>query len=253
MVSLLSLKNYVLINGTLVSVTFFMYYLIVHYQCVYVALLFRNYFLLYFIDYNVRDKPYIKEKHKELNEIELHENILKITGIETLSFHLLDAANGDFNFILFIPSSFVFEVIFDFFHYWIHRGFHTFPLLYKIHKKHHQHYNLTTIVTFDQSLLEFILAVSLPEMIAFFLFQSLFFKLNRIQLLMMLNYKTFSEMAGHSGKHTNSCGFVQFIWLPRFFKIELITEDHDLHHTMLSCNFAKRFKLWDKVFDTYKS
>ena len=72
------MKNYVLINGTLVSVTFFMYYLIVQYQCVYAALLFRNYFLLYFIDYNVRDKPYIKGKHKDLNEVELHENILKI-------------------------------------------------------------------------------------------------------------------------------------------------------------------------------
>jgi len=209
--------------------------------------------MIYFIDYNVKNKKNIKEGISKINNHEIQINILKITGIETISFCCLHLDTiSKYDLLLFIPVSFLYEIMFDFFHYWIHRSFHMNPFLYAIHKKHHTHYHLTSIVTFDQTLFDFILAVSIPELISLFIFQKLFFDITTFQYLLILNYKTFSEIAGHSGKYTNSCGFVQCIWLPKFFHIELKTEDHDLHHTLLSCNYSKRFKLWDRVFNSYK-
>jgi sterol desaturase/sphingolipid hydroxylase (fatty acid hydroxylase superfamily) len=69
---------------------------------------------------------------------------------------------------------------------------------------------------------------------------------------MISAYKQYTELAGHSGKMLSpASSFPQFIWLPRLFNIQLYAEDHDLHHKVSNCNFAKRFSLWDKVFGTY--
>lgn len=72
-----------------------------------------------------------------------------------------------------------------------------------------------------------------------------------INLIMI--YKIFIEISGHSGKKIKATSFPQFMWLPKIFDIELRTEDHDLHHTLNNCNYSKRFKLWDKIFSTYKN
>jgi sterol desaturase/sphingolipid hydroxylase (fatty acid hydroxylase superfamily) len=70
---------------------------------------------------------------------------------------------------------------------------------------------------------------------------------------MIIVYKNFIEISGHSGKklYPTSC-FSQFKWLPQWLNIELYTEDHDLHHSLNNCNYGKRFSLWDKLFNTYK-
>jgi len=93
----------------------------------------------------------------------------------------------------------------------------------------------------------------IPEFISLFLLKSLLIPFSFFLFMLILNYKIFSEIAGHSGKYTSSCGFVQFIWLPKLFDIEIKTEDHDLHHSLLTFNYSKRFKIWDKMFNTYKS
>jgi len=229
-------------------------------------LLFRNYFIINFIDYAIKDKKYIIHKqtieNSSINNVhnyslENHTSHLQIVLLETIEVYIIHKylstnVNYLFDITTFIPISFLYEIIFDFFHYWAHRTCHVNHFLYRnIHKKHHKHYNLTSIVTFYQNPLDFILSVTIPEMITLYILQSLFFKLSLFQFILVLNYKLFSEIAGHSGKHTNSCGFVQFIWLPRFLNIEIRTEDHDLHHKLLLCNYSKRFVIWDKLFNTY--
>jgi len=235
-----------------------------YYYLTYFVLLSKNYFIIQFIDYSTKNKKNIKENNnniqinKSISNYQNTVNMLKVTLIQTIQLYLtypylIQNTNYNFDIITFIPTSFVYEIIFDFFHYWIHRGVHIDSSLYSIvHKKHHKNYILTSIATFDQTIMDHISTVAFPEIITLFIFQTLFFKLSFFQFLLILNYMTFSEVAGHSGKYTNSCGFVQCIWLPKFFNIELVTEDHDLHHTLLLCNYSKRFKIWDKVFKTYK-
>jgi len=67
---------------------------------------------------------------------------------------------------------------------------------------------------------------------------------------LIIVYKIFLEISGHTGKKFNSSSFPQFIWLTKIFKIKLITEDHDNHHKKNNCNYSKRFMLWDIVFGT---
>jgi len=263
-----SLYNYIFINSNLFLISYLNYYLFTHYKYfAFFIILFRNYFIINFIDYATKYKKNII--HKKITEesisinnndhysLNIHSSHLQIVLLESIQMYITHGylninENYLFDITTFIPISFLYEIVFDFFHYWVHRTCHVNNFLYRnIHKKHHKYCNLTSIVTFYQNPLDFILSVTIPEMITLYILQSLFFKLSLFQFILMINYKLFSEIAGHSGKYTNSCGFVQFIWLPRFLNIEIRTEDHDLHHKLLSCNYSKRFVIWDKLFNTY--
>jgi sterol desaturase/sphingolipid hydroxylase (fatty acid hydroxylase superfamily) len=262
-ISFKSLTNYIFINSTLFFISFVHYYMFNRYKhLAFFILLVRNYFIINFIDYATK---YQKNIHKQITgnnsiqdySLEIHISHLQIVLLQTIEIYTIHKylsinENYLFDITTFIPISFLYEIIFDFCHYWLHRICHVNNFLYiNIHKKHHKHYNLTSIVTFYQNPLDFVLTGIIPEMITLYILHSLFFKLSGFQFILILNYKLFSEIAGHSGKHTNSCGFVQFIWLPRFLNIEIHTEDHDLHHKLLLCNYSKRFIIWDKLFNTY--
>lgn len=261
-----SLFNYFLINGFLFFMSYINYIIFKNYYYLsYFNNLLRTYIMVYLLDYRTKNNPFIKkpqtiteDSSTEDNNLENHLSLLQITVINTIQTHLIYThyliINDTylFDIITFIPISFAYEIIFDFFHYCSHRICHTNKFLYQnIHKKHHKKYNLTSITTFYQNPLDVILTSTFPEIITIFILQSIFFKFSLFQYILFLNYKTFIEISGHCGKKTKGCGFVQFIWLPKFFNIELITEDHDLHHTMLTCNYSKRFVIWDKLFGTY--
>ena len=267
LISLKSLYNYILINSNLFLVSFLSYYMFTHYKYfAFFILLFRNYFIINFIDYATKYKKNIAHKQvtagNSINtnhylSLENHASHLQVVLLETVQIYIVHNylsinENYLFDITTFIPISFLFEVVFDFFHYWVHRICHVNNFLYKhVHKKHHKYCNLTSIITFYQTPYDFILSVTIPEMITLYIIQSLFFRLSLFQFILIINYKLFSEIAGHSGKYTNSCGFVQFIWLPKILNIDLRTEDHDLHHKLLTCNYSKRFIIWDKLFNTY--
>ena len=147
--------------------------------------------------------------------------------------------------------SFIFEIIFDFFHYWTHRISHNNKYLYIYsHKSHHKFRHPISILTFYHNPLDLIITNSIPQYLTLLLFPYLSF----FQFNIILTYKTFIEISGHSGKKLYPSGsFTQFIWLPKLLNISLYTEDHDLHHDKSNYNYAKRFSLWDKVFGTYLS
>ena len=74
------------------------------------------------------------------------------------------------------------------------------------------------------------------------------------QFSFMVIYKNFVEISGHCGKQLHpTSSFSQCMWVPKMMNIELYAEDHDLHHSLHNCNYAKRFSLWDKLFWTYTS
>jgi len=163
-------------------------------------------------------------------------------------------ANNFINIILlFIPKSFFFEIIFDFFHYWTHRVMHEKKFLYKnFHKKHHKHIKLEPILTFYQDPIDLLLTNSFPMILSLYIFK-LFLNLSLFELSLIIIYKIIIEIAGHSGIISNpTTSFLQFIWLPKLLNMELYTEDHDKHHTLIYCNYSKRFSLWDKIFGTFK-
>lgn len=158
----------------------------------------------------------------------------------------------------FLPLKLLlFELVFDLVHYTTHRLSHT--VYYGFHKVHHWHAHPTLINTFCHHPVDLFLMDCVPTLVAFWVFSGVF---DAFQVQLILVYKAFIEISGHCGNsslrksladkplHTGS--FPLCIWLPRLLCIELITEDHDLHHSIHTCNYGKRFSLWDKLFFTYR-
>lgn len=267
MVSIKSIMYFFSINTLLTSFGFIQHILIENQPCVYrwlptayLTFVIRNYALMTMIDYCVKHKPLIKN-HLTLKETYKHEfdvNVLSSTLIETLTYIIVRTyiLNNDYNTIslddilCFIPLSFIFELVFDFFHYWTHRMVHH-PLLYAyIHKKHHKHLHPITITTYYQDPLDIMITNSLPIILTLLLFP--LFSLPQFHTLLV--YKNYIEISGHCGRHlAPSNSFTQCIWLPRLFNIQLYTEEHDMHHSINKCNFSKRFSLWDKIFGTFRA
>ena len=102
------------------------------------------------------------------------------------------------------------------------------------------------------------LSSTVPSLITLYLIPHISF----LQFNYILIYKNVLEIFGHCGKKSYTSGypsgypsgsFFQFPWVVKYLNIELHTEDHELHHLLNNCNYGKRFSLWDKVFNTYKS
>ena len=123
---------------------------------------------------------------------------------------------------------FMFELIFDLFHYIIA-------------------YSKILFYTYYHSPLYVIISVSIPTLIA-----TRVVSFTSFQMELVLVLKSFIEISGHTGKrlYPSSC-FPICVWLPRLLGIELYTEDHCRHHSENNCNYSKRFALWDRVFGTY--
>lgn len=156
----------------------------------------------------------------------------------------------------FVVSSFVFELIFDFWHYWFHRLLHSDRRLYlRIHKTHHQFSAPMAESSFYMSVPDFFFSHQIPLGFSLAVMDLVLgVKFTLFEFVCLNTYLTYQEIGGHLGKRMRpTSSFAQLIWLPRWLGIELYTEDHDRHHQVLKVNYAKRFALWDRVFGTYQA
>lgn len=217
----------------------------------YVFLLAKNYFILNQLESSVKKVQPItlSEPPKEKYEHEFDHFIAKDTVIELFGLNIVRSFNSTSiitDIVSFIPLTFLFELVFDFFHYWTHRLCHRYA--YWIHKRHHMHKHPRGVTVFYQDPLDLMITNVIP-----FFITSLIVPLSTYQLAVFTSYKTFIEISGHLGRRSwPTPSFSQFIWLPKLLGIELYSEDHDLHHTRVNCNYSKRFSIWDKLFGTFK-
>jgi sterol desaturase/sphingolipid hydroxylase (fatty acid hydroxylase superfamily) len=221
----------------------------------------RNYILINEIKYSTKNNDSIDSdkrlEPKQQFPYEFDLFVLSSTLIETITHSFiknmfykdiydLQIIN---DLISFVFVSFSFEIIFDFFHYINHFIIHKNAYLYKnIHKIHHKFKYPNSITTFYQHPLDILFTNSIPMILSIYFMP---IKPTYFQYILILTYKTFIEISGHTGKIIKSTSFPQFIWLPRILGIQLSVEDHDLHHSLNNCNYSKRFSLWDKFFGTY--
>ena len=201
---------------------------------------FRNVVLVSFIGYSTRNK----------------ESISKLTKEYTLSDYLYFGSSSMIQYltepylhlgtskVAFVIRLFLFEIILDLFHYFFHRLFHSFKGL-GVHKIHHHHSTLKVLNTYYHHPIDLFFLDSVPSIIA-----SRIIPFNKSEMNLVLVYKSFVEISGHSGKYISASCFPLCMWLPRILGIELYTHDHDLHHSRGNVNFSKRFKLWDILFKT---
>jgi sterol desaturase/sphingolipid hydroxylase (fatty acid hydroxylase superfamily) len=275
MLSIKALKNFFTTNLTLFafgSVEYIGLILlngfspIIQFIITFIILLARNFILLYFITIAIKDKKYVSDRRKEPEEQyrgEFVKNVITTTFTDAITMtiaknyllHVYDTRiihNYLYDIMMFIPQSFVFELVFDFFHYWSHRCAHSKYLYSRLHKHHHKHHDVSPIVTFYQDPLDMIFSNTIPVLITLYLMSNmLFLNLSLFSYAIMSVYKVSVEIYGHSGKHTPP-EFVQCIWLPRYLGIVLTSENHSHHHMFNNCNYSKRFSLWDKLYGTFR-
>jgi sterol desaturase/sphingolipid hydroxylase (fatty acid hydroxylase superfamily) len=233
------------------------------YPIIFVSELASTTFLLLSFYYGTSQKKDILQNNSlvrtiptEIYPCEFKIKIISAVFVKSFTHYILinyyiDSSIPSSNYLVyFVVRSFVFELIFDFFHYGFHRLMHENKTLYQLlHKIHHKFENPTAETTFYIHPGDLILAYSIPIVISCMIINPSTFE---FQLISM--YLTYQEIGGHLGKQMYpTSSFPQFIWLPRLLGIELYTEDHDLHHSKFKWNYSKRFVIWDKVFGTFKS
>ncbi|CAB9501571.1 Fatty acid hydroxylase superfamily [Seminavis robusta] len=160
-----------------------------------------------------------------------------------------EAASFLLQFATFIPKSFIWELIFDFGHYWTHRACHANMTVYKyVHWDHHEHEKPGALSSFRMSIPEILFSNVLPAVAAFGLCYQRF---TLFQLHLIFTFKTAVEIGGHSAIEGDDLfSFPQAG--PLLKEICLGPGDHDLHHRQRQFNFSKRFRLWDMIFGTFK-
>lgn len=235
------------------------------YYAVYVALIFtlKNLVISALLSAQTSPKPWISPRKCEIPLVQFVYQALKFSCIEAIVYFLCYSADTAaplhlrdqlFTLKFFILRSFIFEVIFDFFHYWIHRFVHSNSLLYRYtHKQHHQYLKPTIWTTYNEGIAENVATNAIPMLVSMYLVQYVLgWHVSHLEFCCLSVYKAFIEISGHCGKDLgSSSSFPQCVWLPRILGISLRVNDHDCHHLKGTVNFSKRFILWDKVFGTY--
>lgn len=261
MISLKSLIMFTIINGGLLSMSALHYLIVTNKKLSLLikllSFILKNIILVKLMNYLVyKNNKTNKPKENFCLEHQIH--LIVASVIEFITFLLLNIQDKHQiikDLMLFMPVSFVFEVIFDFFHYWIHRILHSNSYFYQIlHKTHHTHIEVTPIITFVQNPIDLILSNAVPAYITIEIIKKLGIDIDLFTLMCILTYKSYIEVAGHSDIKAKKTGsFVQCIWLTRYLDITLLSQHHVMHHTHVTKNFSKRFSLWDKVFGTFKN
>lgn len=216
----------------------------------YFSSLLKNITMPYLLNQITNNKSRINDKtipHKTNTE-NVITNISFVSLTDTVSILICSYYDTSLynSILLFIPSMFMFEVVFDFFHYWAHRTCHH-KYLYWIHKQHHQDtYDLNIYSTFNHYPLDLLLTNILPMYLT-----SNIVPMTRLNFMTFMFYKTYIEISGHMGIILNSSSFPQCVWIPRLLNIDLYAEDHYEHHIKYNYNYSKRLNIWDKAFGTY--
>lgn len=273
MISIKSLLMYLIINGSLLMLSFLHWSIINFTQSPFVKILsffLRNILLLkvanlimYYNNINTYEKKSVCVKYSEYFKYFLYLSFASGVEYAVINYvHNLGSIEKYTYFdilidlIMFVPVSFIFELIFDLVHYWSHRLLHSNPLLYQyIHKTHHTHINITPIITYVQHPLDLVLSNVIPSIVAIKLTEQIFsIQMSLFLLMCIMMYKTYIEILGHTDIKTKRTGsFVQFVWITRLLDIQLFSKHHLIHHSHVMYNFSKRFSLWDKLFGTFKN
>ncbi|KAJ5720046.1 hypothetical protein N7493_006924 [Penicillium malachiteum] len=147
----------------------------------------------------------------------------------------------------------IYSIIVDFWFYWYHRLMHDVNGLWKFHRTHHLTKHPNPLLTiYADSVQEFFDIAGIPLM-AYFTMKFMGFPMGYYEWHISQLYVLFTEVAGHSGVRVHATAPNPLAWLLKRLDVELVIEDHDLHHRRgwrKSHNYGKQTRIWDRVFGT---
>lgn len=148
----------------------------------------------------------------------------------------------------------MYPIILDFWFYVYHRALHEVPRLWKFHRTHHMTKHPNTLLT--------LFADAEQEMADIFFWPVLaYYTMRPFPMLSMSFYhwwicsiyQAVIELGGHSGVRIFAGTFTAGFGLLGPLGLDLVIEDHDLHHRKgykRSGNYGKQTLVWDSLFRT---
>lgn len=142
---------------------------------------------------------------------------------------------------------FIFTVIEDFYYYWLHRLCHESPTLWNVHRLHHTTKAPNYLLPGYASDLQECFDILLVPLMAWYTFPLSF---DAFSIWMPIHLTL--QIAGHCGVRLHFTSMLTGPFLSPF-GLELVGEDHDLHHRhgwRESFNYCKQTAIWDNLFGT---
>ncbi|PWN39119.1 hypothetical protein IE81DRAFT_350463 [Ceraceosorus guamensis] len=147
-----------------------------------------------------------------------------------------------------------YPLILDFWFYWYHRAMHEIGFLWRFHRTHHltRHPNamLSLFADAEQELFD----IALIPMLTYYTMSFIpHLSLNFYDWFLCGIFVMVIELGGHSGVRIIGTPPAAAFGLLPFLGLELVIEDHDLHHRRgwkRSGNYGKQTRVWDKLFGT---
>ncbi|KAJ4156106.1 hypothetical protein LMH87_001319 [Akanthomyces muscarius] len=143
--------------------------------------------------------------------------------------------------------------VLDLFFYIYHRACHEIPALWMYHRTHHLNKHPTTVhaafADEEQEMIEMVLVPALTYTTFWFAGYPLGF----YEWWVCLQYITYPELVGHSGLRVYATPPTPTSWFFQLLGVELVLEDHDLHHRKgwkKAVNYGKQTRIWDRLFGT---
>ncbi|WPH03978.1 Hypothetical protein R9X50_00686100 [Acrodontium crateriforme] len=145
----------------------------------------------------------------------------------------------------------LYSVVLDFFFYTYHRCCHEIPQLWQYHRTHHlTKHPVPLLSSYADAEQEFI-EIALIPLLTYLTLKSFGLPMNFYDWFLCQEYIIFSETFGHSGLrvyYTVACIASPLL---RLLNMDLVTEDHDLHHRKgwkKAHNYGKQTRVWDRIF-----
>lgn len=148
----------------------------------------------------------------------------------------------------------MYPLVIDFWYYIFHRSAHEIEHLWKFHRTHHLTKHPNPLLTaYADTVQEFIDIIGTP-LITYGTLKLMGFPMGFYEWWICQQYVVFTEILGHSGLRMIATAVNPWTWLLRLCDMELVIEDHDLHHRKgwkNSHNYGKQTRVWDRLFNTW--
>lgn len=153
---------------------------------------------------------------------------------------------------LFIELT-VYPIMVDFWFYWYHRAMHDVPWLWQFHRTHHLTKHPNTLLSLYADGWQELFDIVVIPVLAFYSCRAMGLPMGFYETWICYEYVIFVELFGHSGLRVRGAPALTAAPLLKYLKMELVIEDHDLHHRTgwkKSHNYGKQTRFWDTIFNT---
>lgn len=147
----------------------------------------------------------------------------------------------------------MYPIMVDFWFYIYHRLMHDVPWLWQYHRTHHLTKHPNTLLSLYADGWQEAFDIFVIPVLAWSSVRFMGMPMGFYETWICYEYTIFVELFGHSGLRVAGSPATTFSFLLKFLNLELVLEDHDLHHRTgwkKSHNYGKQSRIWDTLFGT---